>query len=378
MKKLAVISTFIILLLVSVTAVLAAPSFDVVVEDGEEINNDVVLFNDNLEIQPGAVVNSDVIVFNGSARIAGEVNGDVTVFNGDLEITRDTEINGECVLLNGELRDSSRSAGTTQCTAVEHAGLAGLVGTLSNRFAPPAIPPIPTIPSMPTIPAIPPIGEAPEIPVAPPRSHANDGFGAGNILAALSGAVVLGLLGMLVAAVIPHHLEQIQTTARQKPAASGVVGVLTAVAVPSLIALLVPVSALLTLICIGLLGFPIILALSIAFVAALFIGWIAIGTLLGQRLFNRRKDRTTRLPLVAGAGTALLTLIFSLLWALPFTFGVGLLALAATSVGLGAVTLTQFGRRAYPVTVMPENTPPSPGEDEDKIRIVLQTLPDES
>jgi hypothetical protein len=192
---------------------------------------------------------------------------------------------------------------------------------------------------------------------------------------ALASAFVLGLFGAMTAVVMPRHLSQIQTAARQKPLASGAVGVLTAVAIPSLIVLLIPLSALLTLVCVGLLGFPIILALSIAFVAAIFIGWIAIGTIVGQLLFGRRKQRSGRLPLVAGIGTALLTLMFNLLWALPFTFGVGLLALVVLAVGLGAVTLTQFGRRAYPAA--PGSTPTGTGEDEDKVRVVLQTLPDE-
>lgn len=376
MKRLAVVTTIIILLLVSVTAVLAAPLADVVVEDGEVINNDVVLFGENLEIQPGAVVNSDVIVFGGNALIAGEVNGDVAVFGGNLETTDGTVITGDCVLLGsgGTLRESVRS--NTSCTAVEHQGLSQMIGAVTN-FAVPPVPPIPAAPEAPDAPELPEMpGMPPFQPSQPSMRSANSWIG--RLFAGVAGTFMMGLLGMVAAAVAPRHLQQIQATARQKPGASGVVGVLTAVAVPSLILLLIPISALLTLVCIGLLGFPIILALSVAFVAAIFIGWIVMGTILGQWLFGRwtSKNGQPSLPLVAGVGTALLTFAFSLLGLLPFDFATGLLGFIISSVGLGAVTLTQFGRKPYPN--LPGNTPTSSKEDEDKIRIVLQTLPDES
>lgn len=367
MKRLAVVTTIIILLLVSVTAVLAAPLTNVVVENGEVINNDIVVFDENLEIQPGAVVNSDVIVFGGNALIAGEVNGDVAVFAGDLETTDGTIITGDCVLLGGSgtLRESVRS--NTSCTVVEHHRLSRMIGAFTN-FAEPIIPAIPEPPAAPQPPALP--------TTQPPMRSANSWMG--SLFAGIAGAFMMGLLGMVAAAVAPRHLEQIQSTIRQKPAVSGVVGVLTAVAVPSLIFLLIPISALLTLVCIGLLGFPIILALSVAFVAAIFIGWIVMGTMLGCWLFGRwtSKNGQPSLPLVAGAGTALLTFAFGLLGALPFDFATGLLSFILFSVGLGAVTLTQFGRKPFPNLL--GNTPTSNEEDEDKIRIVLQTLPDES
>jgi hypothetical protein len=401
MKRLAVAGIaglFIALLLGSVAAAFAAARFDVVVfdvvvfdvvvEDGEVINNEIVLFGENLEIRAGAVVNSDVTMFDGDARIAGEVNGDVALFNGDLEVTGETEINGDCVLLNGVLKETLTVPGgaTVHCTTVENAKLSGFLGALTNRFAPPAldvppvptIPPLPTMPAMPTIPPVPGLAERPalpHVPAVPPGAYFERGFGGGDLLAALAGAIVLGMLGAMTAVVMPRHLGQIQTAVRHKPAASGAIGVLTAIAVPSLIVLLIPVSALLTLVCIGLLGFPIILALAIGLVAALFIGWIAMGTTLGQWLLSRRKDRPVRLPVAAGVGTALLTFLFSLLGALPFTFGVVLLAFVVASVGLGAVTLTQFGRKPYPVAS--GSTPAGTGEDEDKVRVVLQTLPDE-
>jgi hypothetical protein len=370
MKRLVVLGTLLILLLISAAAAFAAPQFEVVIEDGEVINNDVVLFNDNLEIQSGAVVNSDVTLINGTARIAGTVNGDVTVFNGKLEILPGTTISGDCVLLSGTLRDPADGA-ATNCTVVAHPELAGLFGGFSNRVFP-AIPPIPPIPAAPEQGE--PLRPLPDVPSR--AREAGIGF-----LAAASSALLLGMLAMVVAAAIPRHLQRVQAAARQKPFASGGVGVLTVFAVPSLLILLTILSALLTLICIGLLGFPLVLALAIAFVAALCMGWVTVGTILGQWLLGRHKEGPARLSLAAGAGTAVLTFVFTFLPALlPFPFGLSLVAFALASVGLGAVTLTQFGRKPYPALAGGRSTGSTAEStaDEDKVRIVLQTLPEES
>ena len=47
------------------TAAFAAPLADTIIEADEVVNNDVVVFDGDLEIQTGAVVNGDVAVFNG-------------------------------------------------------------------------------------------------------------------------------------------------------------------------------------------------------------------------------------------------------------------------------------------------------------------------
>ena len=97
---------------------------------------------------------------------------------------------------------------------------------------------------------------------------------------------------------------------RKKPVASGFVGFLTALAVPIVVTILAIISAVLTIICIGLLGFPIILLILLAFVAAILMGWVAAGTWLGQRLFQGSK-RT--LAMKAALGTFVLTFVLGLL-----------------------------------------------------------------
>jgi hypothetical protein len=163
--------------------------------------------------------------------------------------------------------------------------------------------------------------------------------------------LVLGILALLVGAVVPGHLGQISDTLVRKPAASGTVGLLTAIAGPSLILLLAIVSFLLTFVCIGLLGWPIVFMLPVVLAAGVLLGWVSIGTLLGRRLAVWLKLTNRSAPLVAALGTVVLTLAAALLGSLPFWLGgwvwrlVTLLVLCA---GLGAVALTRFGTRPYP------------------------------
>jgi hypothetical protein len=153
---------------------------------------------------------------------------------------------------------------------------------------------------------------------------------------------------------------------------SGLAGMLTAVAVPSLIVLLIPLSILLTLVCIGLLGFPIMILLALGLVFGGLLGWVAVGTWLGVRLFGHGKD--DHIVRAAGLGTGLLTLIISVLGFIPFIIGESLLAAAVIFIGLGAVALTQFGMKPYPRQPQAA-TPTTP--DADKVDVVLGTLPPE-
>lgn len=345
-----------LLLIVALTpATFAGPLDDTIIEANETVHNDVIVLDGDLTIREGALVTGDVVVFNGDAVIDGRVNGSVTLFNGDLEAGEMAAVEGECILLNGDVR----SAGALRnCTAIENLEL--------PPFAMPAIPEIPAVPAVPAV---------PEIPVQPPvpgRSADSGMSVAARLASTVASTILFTLLGLFVGAVMPNQLRQIVSTARAKPVASGLAGVLTAVAVPSLIVLLIPLSLLLALVCIGLLGFPIMFLLALGLVLGSLLGWVVVGTWLGLRLYGGKEGRIMR---AAALGTGTLTLLFGLLSLLPFVFGETLLTFVVVSIGLGAVALTQFGQKPYPRA--PRGDAPAGGADEDKINVVLNTLPSE-
>ena len=350
------------LIVVLAPAAFAGPLDDTVIEANEVVNNDVIVLDGDLTIHEGAVVNGDVVVFNGDATIDGVVSGSVTLFNGDLHAGRAAVVEGECVLLNGDVRGP---ASLRNCTAVGSLKLPEL-----EMPAIPAVPAVPNIPELPDVPAVPAVPAVPPVPALPDYQVDNGmGFGA-RVASVIASTLLFSLLGLFVGAVMPKQLRRIVSTARAKPVASGLAGVLTAVAVPSLIVLLIPVSILLTLVCIGLLGFPIMILLALGLVLGSFLGWVVVGTWLGLRLYGGKEGRIVR---AAALGTGTLTFIFGVLGLLPLVFGESLLAFVIVSLGLGAVTLTQFGMKPYPR--QPRGGTSNDDLDPDKVDVVLGTLP---
>lgn len=370
-------------LIVALTpAIMAAPLEDTIIEANEVVNNDVVVLDGNLEIHAGAVVNGDVAVFNGDALVDGQVNGNLTLFNGDLTAGPDGAIVGECVLLNGNATiGSTRNDVTTHCTVVQNlnvAPLAELAPFLRDFQNAPGLEFPDAPPAVPTMPAMPEMPDTPVMPVMPDtHTHVRGrtfGDTAASFFGILASSLLFGFLGLLTAAIMPEQLRRIVTTARDKSLVSGMAGALTAVAVPSLIVLLIPVSIVLTFVCIGLLGFPIMFLLGLALVVGGFLGWIAVGTWLGLRLFGRGKSGG-HLKRSAALGTALLTFIVELLGLMTFGIAGGLLAVVVSCIGLGAVALTQFGLKSYPRR--PRAGTPGDGPDAGKLDTVLGTLPPE-
>lgn len=348
MKKGIVFAILFLILTIPTGVALAAPPLGTVVAPGETVNNDVVLFDDDIRVEEGATVNGNVTLFNGSAYVAGTINGDLVLFNGNVEAAHTAVLNGECVLLNGTLKDDTD--GSVRCTSV---------GNISNF-----IPALSNIPGLANILRSASHGAAVEAPQ-------QVSFFA-NLMGAVLSSLLLGALAFVAGSLLPGHLGRVQSALRQKPVASGTVGVLTAVAIPSLIVILSVISAILLLVCIGILGFGLVLALGLALAAGLLFGWIAVGNLVGQWVARTMQWQDSRPAITAALGTMAITFFFNLLGGIPFVFGEGLIAFLLLSMGLGAVTLTQFGSKTYPIEAEPAIYMV---EDEGKITAVLETLP---
>ncbi|MFO7541010.1 MAG: polymer-forming cytoskeletal protein [Chloroflexota bacterium] len=343
MKRLALILTsLLLLLLLPVGVALAAPPFNnTVVEAGEHINNNIILFDGDLDVAADSVINGDVVLFNGSFTLAGEVNGDVVLFNGNLEAAETAVINGDCVLLNGTINDQSlQGLGCTQA-----ANLPLLFPELPSSL----------MQTMPTMDGMP--------------RHGGSFLGFfGNLARVAGNSLLMGFLAFVAAALLPEQVSRTTEAIRRKPGASGVIGLLTAVAIPSIIALLLPISLLLTLVCIGLLGFPIMFILAVGLGAGLLLGWIGLGHLLAERIAAMFTLRTSNQPIITAFSTALLTLTLGVLALLPGGFIVSFGGWVLAMVGLGAAALTQFGTRPYPLLRQPR-------PNADKVTAVLETLP---
>lgn len=328
-----------------------------IIRSGEVIKDDLALFGENLVVEAGALVEGDVMVWDGDVQLAGTIVGDVAIMGGNvtlegnisgnvavlggsLDVTSAAMLSGDCVVVGGTLQIDATS--TVSCTKPDQVPIAPL-----NNIAP-------IIPIQPN---------PPEAPL--PEIEGENGFW-GSMMGLLGRTLLLGGIAWLVASAMPQQLGRVRSAIGQRPVASGVVGVLTVGAVASLATILALVSALLTLVCIGLLGFPLLLFMMLFFLGAVILGWVAVGSLLGDRLaqrFNWKRDDLVRATVW---GTVVLTFGLGLLGIMPALFAIiaGFVTFVIAGIGLGAAVLTQMGRKPYPEAIDPQ-----------KLNDTLSTLP---
>lgn len=301
----------------------AAPPADRIIPANSVVNEDIVLLNEDLRIESRAVINGDVVVTRGDVFLNGTVNGDLVILNGDLEVGETAQLRGSCVITGGQLENQGTNHVPCQITPA----LPGL-GTILNQ--------LPVPPSPPTM--------------SPSQWQWGIGQFVGRVMEAAGWTFTLGVLALVIASVFPRQLHQVSMVISEKPVVSGTVGLLTSIAGASLVALLSAVFGVLILACgLGLLGFPIVIILSVALAAAALLGWVAIGHKVGLWLAEPLKLKNPSLPTTTVLGTIALSLMVGLLHILGMGFGQWLLMTIVGAVGLGAAALTQFGTRPYPV-----------------------------
>lgn len=367
MKRVSIILIVLLVLLLPAAIGLAAP-FDRIIGSGETVNGNITVMNNDLIVEEGGTVNGDVTVFDGNVEVAGRIEGDVSLFDGELELAG--VIDGDLVLFGGEL--AIREGALISGDCISFGGHVNDVGGRASCAEPgsdilgnirPVQPPVrPEVPEAP---------EFPRVEVRGPSLASSVGHFFLRVTEVVGRSLLLGLLALVVAAVFPRQLSQVSDTVQRRPVASGAVGLLTAVAAPSLIVLLL---LLLAITCVGILLYPAVFLLAVAVLAAALMGWIALGQRFGRWLVESLNLKSRRLTVTAALGTTLLTLFLGVVGLIPpFMFGEGfgatLLAGLLACVGLGAATLTKFGTKPYP----PGSTPPA---NEEKVASVLETMPE--
>jgi hypothetical protein len=315
---------------------------DFVLDDGEREDGNVVVLGGSVEIREGAVLDGDLSVTGGDVEIGGRVTGNVIVLGGDVDILEDAYIEGDCVLVGGDvsIAESARIDGDLVTNPERGWPFQRREGE-SERF--PEIPPIPEIPDIPgpSIPRLP--------PMPPTVTHVHRTSFAEKIGGAFLSSIALGIVALLIALFVPRHTDQVRQVIVREPVTSGLVGFLTFLAAVFLSPILLIISVVLTFVCIGLLGFPLIVLMWLAVAAAAFLGSAAIGQLVGQWVSGRLRLQGMTPALEAGLGAFTLALVLGLVQAIGCVIGFvgGLLNFAVFCLALGAVVLTRFGRQDY-------------------------------
>ncbi len=331
MRRIAILVVAVVALLLASAPVASAQGGVVtgeqIIDSGQTYNGNLVVPGGKLTIRQGGVLRGDIAVLGGELDVAGAVQGDIVSMGGTLRLRDTAVVQGDITNVGGTLE---RASGARVSGSVIAPG--------GSTRGPQVIPPLPGAP------AIPPIPGAPVTPFqAVPRNPVIDAIGwLGRTFLLTLGAALLGVLAMLL---LPRQMNNIGATLDQHTAASLGMGALTWIVWILATILIAIMTVILLIVCIGLLGVPILVAMSIILPIAVLFGWLATGLLVGQKLFSLFGAHDVSPLLSVAVGTILLTFLVNMLGLIPC--GGPVLAWLATLPGLGAVVLTWFGSRPY-------------------------------
>ncbi|MGQ0600082.1 MAG: bactofilin family protein [Anaerolineales bacterium] len=296
-----------------------------VIQSGQTVSGNLTIFGGNTTIEDGARVTGDMTVMGGNTTLAGTVEGDVVVFGGSVDLQ-------STAVIEGNLIRSGGSVNGQEGYEVQGSEVTGFEGNFDQL-------PIP-IP-------LPDFVDVPEARFSPVNYALTLLW---EVFTAFGLAVVAGMLAIVVMLFMPDQTTRVTAAIGSTPMLSGLVGLLTLLAVP-IVAVVIAIT-----ICLS----PLSLIGMLVYALALFFGWLAFGILFGDRLATALRWPFLSPVVSAALGTFIITLLVNGINLVP---GVGglfsfLAWLVVASIGLGAVVLTRFGTRPYLST--PVSGPPAP------------------
>lgn len=303
-----------------------SPADDVIVggtftlHNGETYNGDLVSLGGEITLEEGSTVNGNVVSIGGSLEVAGKISENVASIGGSIHLSSTAVVEGDLACIG------------TDPIMEEGAKVNGKVKTVSGLTFPEDF--------------------SQWIRSADVSQWVNQ-IGIRNIFWAnplfettvfLFRVLVLSAIAVLVVLFLPSQTERIATVLVRAPALSFLVGLLSMIVAGAVILILILTICLSPA---GLLGLAIL-------VAAILLGWTAIGWEVGKMvamLFHQQLHPAA----MAGIGTMVLTILAGAIYYFPCVGGI--LVLMAISFGLGAVVLTRFGGRQYlPAAIPPAQT----------------------
>ncbi len=264
------------------TGELHQPSFGntIVVTSGEVICSNITSFGGTIVIH--GEVRGNIVSFGGNVIIDGMVDGDVTLYGGNATLQNEAHINGDIHVCGGQWIEGTN----TQL----HGSVFECTKSVSLLF----------------------LGDG------------GPSFRFWSVLTWIA-------LGILLTTLVPEHLMLVRTTVRSKMRRSLVLGLLSILLAPAVIAVLIAL----------IISIPLAIIVAIALIAAWTLGTVAVGWLVGEYILRTVAPHLNTRLLQVVVGVATLALAGSLPYIGWFvSIGVGLL-------GLGAVLLSRFGTRLY-------------------------------
>jgi cytoskeletal protein CcmA (bactofilin family) len=301
-----VLALLLFFLIIPAGAQAAPPAGDEVVlggsyilSSGQTLQGNLLVFGGAATVEDSARVIGDVVLFGGNVIIEGEVDGNVSATGGSLSLGSQSIVHGDVRLLGASIQQDDGAQILGEFT-VDGQQAQTLRDSFAGRFVDRIL----------------------------------------DLLWSVFLWFAFSALAVLIVVFAPNPASRVAQTVVNQPGVSALVGLLTLiVSLPVLLVLAItiilsPVSFIGLLV----LGF-----------AAVF-GWVSIGLEAGNRLARTfRKEWAP--PVSAGLGTFLLTFVaFSLEYMLSWLCIGWIFPTAVGVVGLGAVALSQFGKRVYRIS----------------------------
>ena len=286
---------------------------DYVLEEGEQIEDDLLVVGGLVRLMPGSVLKGNLVTIGGETVMAGSIWGDVVAMGGSVEMASTARIQGDLVAFGRVRRHPDAIVGGNTIEGLAAAQRLAYAPRMWNGWFPPLLAwPAPLAPQ--SRPLEPRVGVE-----EPPTFSA--------LVRLVATTVAMLLLATLVVALLPQRLTCVTDAMRKAWLLCCAMGVLTvAVAL-----ILIPVLAIICL------GIPVAIVLAIGLLLATLVSLTAAGSLLGERLLRALGAKSQ--PLLGA--TLVGTLLIILMATIP-CIGPPLAAVVA-AWGLGAVVLTRFG-----------------------------------
>ncbi|HEX8437938.1 hypothetical protein [Archangium sp.] len=272
------------------------------VKEGESVDSAVV-YGGNLTVKGN--VEDDAVVFGGNLEVTGHVEGDVHAFGGNVVLGPGAVVEGDVSSFGGNVikQDGAQVEGSTESFGGANIGKL-VAGEIKENLKK-------------------------ETKKAAHVEHDEDDERSGGGFAAfLVWFAMLFGTGFLGQLFFPTRMRELGTEVKVQPVKSGVVGLLSALA-------MIPITVVLT---VTIIGIPVMLALWVVALLTTALGFAAVASELGSRIPVLRGRKTQAMVLALGL------LILLVVGHIPV---LGPLALTlATLVSFGAVIRTRFGNRS--------------------------------
>jgi hypothetical protein len=277
---------------------------------GQTFSGNLIALGSPVTLEKGSTVEGDIVLVGGSLESAGKIIGQVASIGGSIHFASTATVSEDVAVIGPAPRLDSGAVVSGSLKSI-------------REFSLPDSWPVETHP-LGGLPASLFLGNAVQ--------GKMDLWYEGTAL--LFKVLLLSAIAVLVVLFLPLPTRRVARTITGQPAISFLIGMLTMVAAAAFLLLLA------FTICLS----PVSLLGTFVLLAAVLLGWIALGWEVGKRLAEATGAHWH--PAVqAGVGTIILTLVASGLGYIPCAGS--LLDILILSFGLGAVVLTRFGGQDF-------------------------------